>query len=274
MSIKSNIGIITNNDNGSYEICCQDCNHAIQLKSPLQWKEISRKRRALGDEVTHSLDAVRCQKCNCLIEVSIVEYPEAVIRQVSVSFNKKIVCVDYKSCSEFFETAIVGHDRKKFQLGNNTSHSASLYKSVIAECFKQRKQWEEKYNKQLGPVEIIPKKYEKEFPAAVAGCLGPISNVERVGKSGSITNQWDEDIISLFHTRLGGSVGSHSPITTCYYPIGNCAEQHAANMVMLEGKKNRNREEANKLFFTEAIRPRTMQVIDYCSNCTAVFDTL
>ena len=266
--------LIIKKSNGSYEITCQDCNHAIQLPGPLQWKEISRKRRALGDEVVYSLDTVRCQKCNSLFEVSFVEYPETVIRQVWASFNKKIVCVDYKSCSEFYETAIAGHHKQKPQLGNNTSPSASLYKSVLEDCFKQRKQWEEKYGKQLGSVEIIPKKYENEFPAVVAGCLGRVSGIERVGKSGSTTNQWDKDIVSLFHIRLGGSVGSHSPITTSHNPIGNCAEQHAANMVMLEGKKNRNREEANKLFFTEAIRPRTMQVIDYCSNCTAVFDTL
>lgn len=266
--------LIIKSGNGSYEICCQDCNHAIQLTSPLQWKEISRKRRALGDEVVYSLGAVRCQKCNSLFEASIVEYPEAVIRQVSVSFNKKIVCVGYKSCSEFFETAIAGHHKQKPQLGNNTSRSASLYKSVVEECYKQRKQWEEKYNKQLGPVERIPKKYENEFPAAVAGCLGPVNGLERVGKSGSITTQWDEDIVSLFHTRLGGSVGSHSPITTSSNPIGNCAEQHAANMVIIEGKNNGISEEVNKLVFTEAIRPRTMQVIDYCPNCTAIFDTL
>lgn len=263
-----------NNIDGSFEIICQDCNHTLKLSGPINWREVSRKRRALGDEVVYSLDTVHCKKCNSLIEATVFEYPEAVIREVVVSINKKILFIDYNSCPDFFKTAINGHHKQEPQLGNNTSPSMSLYKSVLEECFKQRDRWKEKYGEQLGPHDEIPRKFHKEFSAVVSGCLGPLSKVERVGKSASMTNKWDDDIVSLFHMRLGGSVGSMSPISTAKFAIGNCAEQHAANMVMLEGKKKKITEEPNKLVFTESIRPRTMQVIDCCPNCSAVFDTL
>lgn len=52
--------------------------------------------------------------------------------------------------------------------------------------------------------------------------------------------------------------------------IGNCAEQHAANLFM----KHFNENDLNHLFFSEAMRPRTKQVFDYCDNCKDTFPNL
>lgn len=52
--------------------------------------------------------------------------------------------------------------------------------------------------------------------------------------------------------------------------IGNCAEQHAANLYMKQyGEKN-----LNNLFFTKALRPRTKQKIPYCDNCKDTFPNI
>ncbi len=44
------------------------------------------------------------------------------------------------------------------------------------------------------------------------------------------------------------------------YIIGNCAEQHSGNNYMNRYRESRLEE----LYFTEAVRPRTMEVFPYC----------
>ena len=66
-----------------------------------------------------------------------------------------------------------------------------------------------------------------------------------------------------------GEIGQKSDIGKKYI-IGNCAEQHAGNNFM-------NRMHVNKLgdlYFTEAVRPRTMEIFPYCENCKRVFPNL
>lgn len=54
------------------------------------------------------------------------------------------------------------------------------------------------------------------------------------------------------------------------YIIGNCAEQHAGNNYMNRFHENN----IHKLYFTEAVRPRTMEIFPYCKNCKAIFPNL
>ena len=160
----------------------------------------------------------------------------------------------------------------------NTSNTLAL--RVVSECRKQRDRWFNKYCKPENWVpsvvingEIqIPKEYKKEFSAAVAGCQDPDFNVEHVGCSGCDTTKWSEKMELAFDQKLGGSVGDHSPITGCTNRIGNCAEQHAANMVMNEHEEKGIHQEIENLAFTQAIRPRTMIEIDYCLNCRTLFE--
>lgn len=57
-----------------------------------------------------------------------------------------------------------------------------------------------------------------------------------------------------------------------YYTIGRCAEQRSArdifNHIPVAQHNNAN---FKNLEFTEARRPRTMQIIKYCSNCKNIF---
>lgn len=52
--------------------------------------------------------------------------------------------------------------------------------------------------------------------------------------------------------------------------IGNCAEQHAANRYMKRFAENN----LNNLYFSTARRPRTKEIIPYCSNCKQTFPQL
>jgi hypothetical protein len=64
-----------------------------------------------------------------------------------------------------------------------------------------------------------------------------------------------------------GQIGRVSNITDSKNIIGKCAEVKAANG-LLKG----NRElEINHIQFTSAIRPRTLEKIARCPNCTTVF---
>lgn len=57
----------------------------------------------------------------------------------------------------------------------------------------------------------------------------------------------------------------------CKNAIGACAEPHAAQKVMRHfGKKI----SLGGIVFSAAYRPRTMEVVEYCKNCTDTFPSL
>lgn len=53
------------------------------------------------------------------------------------------------------------------------------------------------------------------------------------------------------------------------HPIGYCAEQNVANRLMLDDDAP-----IDKILFSDAIRPRTGEVVDFCNNCKALFNQL
>lgn len=76
--------------------------------------------------------------------------------------------------------------------------------------------------------------------------------------------------ITKLHRRLKNRLKSLGAIGTirveCPYPIGNCAEVDAGNKVL------RSKDTAlNKIVFSEAIRPRTMEKQATCKNCIDTF---
>lgn len=70
--------------------------------------------------------------------------------------------------------------------------------------------------------------------------------------------------------RVLGEIGKQPKIPGKRYPIGNCAEQHAANSFMKQYGEN----DLNNLYFSKAMRPRTKEVFDYCDNCKDTFPNL
>ena len=67
-----------------------------------------------------------------------------------------------------------------------------------------------------------------------------------------------------------GAIGERSNKSGIRYIIGNCAEQHAANIYMKQCKED----DLNNLYFSKAMRPRTKQVFAYCDNCKDTFPNL
>lgn len=55
----------------------------------------------------------------------------------------------------------------------------------------------------------------------------------------------------------------------CPNYIGNCAEQHACNAVLRQ--EHGEIVKVQQVKFTLAYRPRTCQIVPYCSNCTKTF---
>lgn len=56
----------------------------------------------------------------------------------------------------------------------------------------------------------------------------------------------------------------------CKNHVGSCAEQHAGNSFL----KKHAQYGLNDLYFTETLRPRTMEVILPCGNCKYIFPNL
>lgn len=108
-----------------------------------------------------------------------------------------------------------------------------------------------------------------DYPATVVSCR--MNNGNRKiyhGKSGKPRLGMYEPILENALNQLG-VVGQHA-INGCPYPIGNCAEPHAANKLI----RDNNHARLNQVLFSSALRPRTQQVIPYCANCRAIFPNL
>ncbi len=56
----------------------------------------------------------------------------------------------------------------------------------------------------------------------------------------------------------------------CKHPIGQCAEQHAANLLLQQ--VNPALDVKSEIYFSKAIRPSTGEEFDYCDNCKVLFD--
>lgn len=78
--------------------------------------------------------------------------------------------------------------------------------------------------------------------------------------------KWNETLKRKME-RLG-NIGEKSHLE--YYIIGNCAEQHAGNNYMNSYKER----DLRKLYFSDTVRPRTMQVFSPCKNCKYIFPNL
>ena len=83
-----------------------------------------------------------------------------------------------------------------------------------------------------------------------------------------------KELIKLFDSRLQNALSPLGTLGTkpkgCPNYIGNCAEQHACNEVLLQDKQLKAK--IKHIKFTLAYRPRTCQIVPYCSNCTRTFN--
>ncbi len=108
-----------------------------------------------------------------------------------------------------------------------------------------------------------------DYPKVAAICHDRGCNVKRSSYS-------HHPVESEFHVVLKrklmklGTIGKGCKKPGDRYVIGNCAEQHAANLYMKECGENN----LSNLYFTKALRPRTKQERAYCDNCKDTFPNL
>ncbi len=100
-----------------------------------------------------------------------------------------------------------------------------------------------------------------DYPAVAAICHNNACNTKR----GSFSHYPKED---GWHPVLKSALEQIEPIGKKL--IGNCAEQHAANIYMNQLKEN----SLNELYFSIARRPRTKEEVPYCVNCTKTFPNI
>lgn len=77
-------------------------------------------------------------------------------------------------------------------------------------------------------------------------------------------------ILDLFRNLLNGDIGTTSPVTNSKNPIGRCAEQHAANILMKKAPVHA----VPDIQFSICVRSRTLEWLPYCQNCRILFPQL
>lgn len=117
-------------------------------------------------------------------------------------------------------------------------------------------------------------KRKKDYPAAVVlcclkedkledrTCIPPFYYGESANEKDS--RKYKNQILLFFFEALGGLWGKNK---TCKYPIGNCAEQHAAEILLNDNPQCG----LHDIVFSSAFRPRTDEIVPYCENCKKLF---
>ena len=110
-----------------------------------------------------------------------------------------------------------------------------------------------------------------DYPAMAAICY----DISRIKKASSFSRCPNDDDYQTVVERKNkllelGEIGKHTIKTGSSNIVGNCAEQHAADLFM---KRNRSYQLQN-LYFSNALRPRTKQAFEPCANCKYVFPNL
>lgn len=102
------------------------------------------------------------------------------------------------------------------------------------------------------------------LPSVMIGC--ECNSTTEIGESGAKLKE--KDFHPLLRNKLLelGSIGNI--IERCKNPIGNCAEDDAANKVLKNDSSITN---LHQLAFTMPLRPRTFSLIPTCENCEYVF---
>ena len=114
----------------------------------------------------------------------------------------------------------------------------------------------EKYKNKL----IDKSKKKNRLPATIIGC--EYRNKRKVDKSGSVPNPL-QNYLKAELVKIG-PIGSKANDNF----IGCCCEVRSSNQILVELKKQAK---LTSITFTEAVRPRTGQIIDRCENCKLVY---
>lgn len=105
-----------------------------------------------------------------------------------------------------------------------------------------------------------------DLPAAAVTCSNgsyKVSDYSRGVRADHVKEPLRSEIEAL------GSIGERRNDGSCHNTLGQCAEQHAAST--LQNRKYSSTPPAH-LQFSKAMRPRTMEIVEYCKNCKDIFN--
>lgn len=155
-----------------------------------------------------------------------------------------------------------GHELVKENRTIEKLYDMLIYKST---CYKKSiNEIQKMYSNKKEKFVIDPRKYELVAVSIAVrgkkiGCFGTSHRVFQ-------DDRYEKKIKTRLKSMLG-EIGKVSLKTNCKNIIGKCAEVKAANNVL----KLEKRLEIDELLFTNAIRPRSLEVIPRCNNCKTVF---
>lgn len=110
---------------------------------------------------------------------------------------------------------------------------------------------------------------DKDYPAMmVSCCVSPSNSSLKIYTKHSCKplKKFYKNTSLITEMELLGKIGKGSKI--CANPVGQCAEQHAAEMLLRDNPTY----PIKKILFSTAFRPRTNEAFDYCDNCIKIFN--
>ena len=116
------------------------------------------------------------------------------------------------------------------------------------------------------------------YPAMVSVCTDALQrfNTEGYADSPDAAEYAKTSLLGTMENDFNGggnikSKDTFKKISLCIHPLGQCAEQHAANE-LLQVKGAENLDIKQEVFFSKAIRPATLKDYPPCANCQKLFD--
>lgn len=116
------------------------------------------------------------------------------------------------------------------------------------------------------------KKTYWDYPAAASVCCLTGSKIYKGYSQRAYDSSYPNSILKTQLTKLG-KIGekARGKVGTKNYPLGQCAEPHAARELL---KKENSCKNLSDIHFSVAMRPRTRQILLPCENCKKTFPTL
>lgn len=140
------------------------------------------------------------------------------------------------------------------------TQSYSLYKKLIKHIAKMREDIESTSNSNRWK--------RKQYPAVIVGAKYDMS--EHIGKQHNKSEEKDfeKPLLDALREKYG-ELNHEDPQSRNH--VGHCAENYAATKVLKDLHKNGLSVLLSNIEFTDAIRPRTWKMIDWCSICRNIF---
>lgn len=117
-------------------------------------------------------------------------------------------------------------------------------------------------------------KDKRDYPSIICRCCD-INDVNKMdvqrsysGRSRDKNNKFYQNNALLNQMQLLGGVGCNGDYNGCRNPVGQCAEQHAAQWLLREKPNCR----LEQIVYSNSFRPRDNSFHEYCEKCKKILD--